>query len=363
MTIPLAEISVGAETRRAVDRVLSSGQFVKGEESARFEEEFAAYVGVKHAVAVSSGTAALHLAIGALGVKPGDEVLVPSFSFFATVSPLLHVGAKPVFVDIDPLTFTLSPEDARRRITRRTKGIVPVHLYGHPAEMAPLLELATERDLWVLEDACQAHGARYKDRAVGSMGALSAFSFYPSKNMTVCGDGGMVVTGDRDLAERVRVLSDAGRRSGEKYVHRFVGWNFRLSEIHSAIGRGQLRHLEEWVASRRRVARGYTDRLGKMTDLTLPTEMPWARHSFYVYSIRSRRRSELAQHLQAAGIATGVYYPTPIHRQPALKGPRRRLPETDRASREVLALPMFPRLSDDALDSIAREVRTFNEGT
>lgn len=339
--------------------MLSSGQFVKGEENKRFEAEFASYVGTRHAVAVSSGTAALQLALQALGVRRSDEVLVPSFSFFATAAPLLHLGAKPVFVDIDPQTYTMDPEATRRRITRQTKGMIPVHLYGHPADMKPLRELALERDLWTLEDACQAHGSRYRSHSTGSLANAAAFSFYPSKNMTVCGDGGMVTTNDSRLAERVRMLSDGGRKTGEKYLHRLIGWNFRLSELHAAIGREQLRHLEEWVDGRRRVANGYGERLGGMKQLALPVEMPWARHSYYVYPLRARRRSALVRHLNLSGVATGIYYPRPIHRQPAISGSRPSLPETDRAAREVLAIPMYPGLSDDDLDYVTAKVREF----
>ena len=346
-------------TRTAVDRVLSSGQFVKGRENAQFETEFARYVGTRHAIAVSSGTAALHLSLAALGIRPGDEVLVPSFSFFATVSPLLHMGGRPVFVDIDPRTYAIDPKQVRKRITKKTCGILPVHLYGHPADMNPLRELAEEHDIWILEDACQAHGSMYRGRHAGTLGDVAAFSFYPSKNMTVCGDGGMVTTNDRSLAERIRMLTDAGRKSREKYVHRLVGWNFRLSEILAAIGREQLRHLEEWVQARRRVAVGYRGRLTDLDGVGLPVEMPWARHTFYVFSIRVRRRRALAEHLGQGGIATGVYYPVPIHRQPATPKQRVSLPHTDRAAREVLALPMHPRLDDAALDYICDQVRAF----
>jgi len=362
MNVPLTRIYVDDGMRRAVERVLSSGRFVKGEENARFEEEFARYTSVRHAVAASSGTAALHLAVEALGLRAGDEVLVPSFSFFATVSPLLRLGARPVFVDIDPHTYTIDPTDARRRSTRRTKGILPVHLYGHPSDMAPLMEFAEQQDLWVLEDACQAHGSLFNGRPVGSLGHLAAFSFYPSKNMTVCGDGGMVTTNNDEMAEKVRMLADAGRRPSEKYVHRLVGWNFRMSEMHAAIGREQLNHLDEWVSMRRRVADGYARRLAGISELSIPIEMPWARHSYYVYTVRAKRRKRLIAELHEAGIAAGIYYPTPIHRQPAVKGPRPRLPETDRAARQVLSLPMFPEISDTELDHIGDILRRASTG-
>lgn len=361
MKIPLAEIYVGDDTRRAIERVLSSGRFVKGAESKAFEREFADFVGARHAVAVSSGTAAIHVTLQSLGVRPGDEVIVPSFSFVATASPLLQLGAKPVFVDIDPETYTMDPKRVKTRITRRTRGIVPVHLYGHPAEMGAITELARTRDLWVLEDACQAHGAQYQGKHVGTLGDASAFSFYPSKNMTVCGDGGMVVTDDAALADRARMYADAGRRPADKYVHRVVGANYRMSELSAAIGRVQLAHLPEWVRGRRRAAHAYTEALSEVQEVRTPVERPECLHSYYVYTVRARRRDRLSEHLAARGIATGLYYPTPIHRQPFMSAPvrRSRLPVTDRAAREVLSLPMSQRLAAEAIETVARAVSDF----
>ncbi len=362
--IPLTEIYVGDDTRQAIERVLQSGWFVKGKENAAFEQEFAAYVGASHAVAVSSGTAALHLALEGLGVRPKDEVIVPSFSFVATVTPLLALGAKPVFVDIDPETFNINPDLARGRVTKNTRGIIPVHLYGHPADLDPLLELAADRDLWLLEDACQAHGARYHGRHVGTFGDAAAFSFYPSKNMTVCGDGGMVVTKRADVAERVRMLVDAGRGPGDKYVHRLPAENHRLSEIAAAIGRVQLAHLPDWVEKRRRVAHAYTEALSTVSPIEPPVERPGCVHSYYVYTIRAKRRERLAAHLAERGVATGQYYPTPIHRQPCVPAVyhRAKLPETERAAREVLSLPLHPGLGPDAVQAIARTISEFYAG-
>lgn len=285
MKIPLSEVYVGADTRAAIDRVLKSGWFVKGTENREFEQEFASFVGGRHAIAVTSGTAALQVALGALEIGPRDEVLVPSFSFMATVSPILMMRAKPVFVDIDPETFNMDPNDARKKVTKRTRGIVPVHLYGHPADIGSLHELAESRDLWMLEDACQAHGARYNGGHVGSFGDISAFSFYPSKNMTVCGDGGMVVTNRDDLADLVRKLADAGRGPGDKYIHRIVAGNYRLSEIAAAIGRVQLRHLRKWVDLRRAVAKLYTSNLTTLDSIRTPIERDGCVHSYYVYTI------------------------------------------------------------------------------
>ena len=364
MNVPLSQIYVGDDTRQAIERVLRSGWFVKGRENAAFEREFASYVGTRHAVAVSSGTAALRLGLQALGLRPKDEVLVPSFSFVATVTPLLALGAKPVFVDVERDTFNLDPAQARRKVTKRTRGVIPVHLYGHAADLGPLVDLARERDLWMLEDACQAHGARYQGRHVGTFGDAAAFSFYPSKNMTVCGDGGMVVTNRADVEKRLRMLQDAGRGPGDKYVHRIVAENYRLSEIACAIGRVQLGHLPAWVEARRALARDYTDALAAVRDVVPPTERPGCTHSYYVYSIRARRRNRLAEFLKQRGIATGQYYPTPIHRQPCLPAAyhRAKLPETERAAREVLALPMYPTLGTGAAREVASAVAEFYRG-
>ena len=361
MKVPLTEIPVDAAMRQAAMRVLDSGRFVKGPENAAFEREFAAYLGVPHATAVNSGTAALELGLRALDLRPGQEVLLPSFSFIATAAPVLQLGARPVFVDIDPETYNLDPTDVRRKVTRRTAGILPVHLYGHPADLRPLQELAKAKDLWILEDACQAHGAEYHGRKVGTFGDVSAFSFYPSKNMTVLGDGGMVATPRKDLADRVRVLLDAGRKLGERYVHTAISGNYRLSEILAAIGRVQLTFLPGWVERRRQIAAVYTEALSDVRGTSPPVERPSCRHSFYCYTIRTRRRKALAEYLEAQGIATGHYYPLPIHRQPALPAAYRRvkLPETDKATREVLSLPIFPRLAEETARRVAGLVTGF----
>ena len=364
MKIPLTEVYVDDAVREAALRVLDSGWFVKSQENAGLEKEFAAYVGARHAVTVSSGTAALYLALQALGVRPRDEVLVPSFSFIATVTPLLQLGAKPVFVDIDRETFNIDPDLARRKVTKRTRGMLPVHLYGHPADLGPLADLADDADLWMLEDACQAHGAQYRGRHVGTFGDAATFSFFPSKNMTVCGDGGAVVTNRVDIADRVRMLTDAGRKPGDKYLHQVVAGNYRLSELHAAIGRVQLSYLPQWIDARRRVAADYTNRLSTISGVRPPVEREGCAHSYYVYTIRARRRDKLAAHLAASGIATGLYYPTPIHRQPAVPAVYRRakLPETDRAAREVLSLPIHPRLAAEAVRQVAEAVGAFYAG-
>jgi dTDP-4-amino-4,6-dideoxygalactose transaminase len=359
--IPLSEVYVGDDTRVAVDRVLKSGWFVKGEENAAFEKEFASFVGARNAIAVSSGTAALLLALQALGLRRGDEVLVPSFSFVATVTPILVLGAKPVFVDIDPETFNMDPTEARKKVTKRTRGVLPVHLYGHPADLAPLRELAHTQGLWMLEDACQAHGARYDGGHVGTFGDVGVFSFYPSKNMTVCGDGGMVVTDRDELAGSVRMLTDAGRGPGDKYVHRVVAGNYRLSEIAAAVGRVQLRHLPGWVERRRAVARAYTSELSDLENVKAPVERKGCFHSYYVYTIRVGERDKLAQYLAGQGIATGQYYPTPIHRQPCVPAQYRKsdLPNTDRAAGEVLSLPIFPTLPLGKARVVAKTVAEY----
>ncbi len=364
MKVPLTEIYVGDDVRQAVERVFRSGQFVKGPENGAFEREFARYVRTSYAQTVSSGTAALHVALQALGLGRNDEVLVPSFSFVATATPLLALGAKPVFVDIEPETYTMDPALARKKVTKRTRGMIPVHLYGHPADLGPLAELAEERGLWMLEDACQAHGARYFGKHVGAFGDAAAFSFYPSKSMTVLGDGGMVVTNRTDLAERLRMFADAGRGPGEKYVHRVVAENFRMSEVAAAIGRVQLAHLPHWVDARRTIAKEYTERLSQVPAVSPPRERRRCVHGYYVYTIRTKLRDALAKHLGNRGIATGLYYPLPIHRQPLMPASAHRLslPETDRAAKEVLSLPIFPSLPLETAREIAESVASFHGG-
>jgi dTDP-4-amino-4,6-dideoxygalactose transaminase len=362
MNIPLVKVYVDDDIKKAVLEVLDSGWYILHEKVREFERKFAEFCGVKNAVCASSGTAAIFLSLLALDIKHGDEVIVPSFSFISTATPIIEVGAKPVFVDIEAKTYTVDPEKIREAVTKRTKAIMPVHLYGHPADMEPILEIAEENDIYVIEDACQAHGAEYKGRRVGGIGHVACFSFYPSKNMTVCGDGGAVVTNDEEIAEMVRKLRDHGRR--DKYVFELKGYNLRFNEIQAAIGIKQLEKLPEWNEARRNIARMYNQALEGL--VTTPVEEPWAKHVYHVYVIRAEKRDELREFLSRHGISTLVHYPVPIHMQPAITsvlGTQPALKNTEKAAKEVLSIPMYPALTKREVKYVSDKITEFFEGS
>ena len=358
MNIPLVKVYVDDDIKKAVLEVLDSGWYILHEKVHEFEKKFAEFCNVKNAVCVSSGTAAIFLSLRALDVKHGDEVIVPSFSFISTATPIMEVGAKPVFVDIEAKTYTVDPEKIREAVTKRTKAIMPVHLYGHPADMEPILEIAEENDIYVIEDACQAHGAEYKGRRVGGIGHVAIFSFYPSKNMTVCGDGGAVATNNGEIAETVRKLRDHGRR--DKYVFELKGYNLRFNEIQAAIGIKQLEKLPEWNEARRNIARMYTQALEGL--VTTPVEEPWAKHVYHVYVIRTKKRDELREFLNHHGISTLVHYPVPIHMQPAITsilGAQPALKNTEKFAEEVLSIPMYPTLTKREVKYVSDKITEF----
>ena len=349
--------SIKPEIDTAIARVLETSQFVLGEEVEAFEREFAAFSGAVHGIAVSSGTAALHLALLAASVGPGDEVVTVPFTFVATVAAIGYVGARAVFVDIDARSFTMDPARLEAAITPRTKAIVPVHLYGQPADMDPIREIAARHGLIIIEDAAQAHAARYKDRPVGSLGHLACFSFYPSKNLGAYGEGGMIVTSDATLADRLRLLRNWGQRT--KNEHIIPGFNARLEGMQGAILRVKLRYLPEWTDARRRHAARYRE-LFADAGIGLPVEMPYARHVYHLFTIRARERDALQAALRSAGIQTGLYYPVPVHLQPAYTDPRYSegaFPVSERASLEVLSLPMFPQMSEDQIATVVSAIR------
>lgn len=371
--IPAAKPLIGAEERAAVDRVLSSGMLVQGAEVAGFEQEFSGWVDGRPCVAVNSGTSALHLGLLAAGIGPGDEVIVPSFTFAATANAVRLAGATPVFADIDPVTFGLDPAAVAAAIGPATAGIMPVHLYGHPAPMDGLRTLADRHGLAMFEDACQAHGAMLAGKPVGALGDVAAFSFYPTKNMT-CGEGGMVVLADEQAARRVRLLRNQGME--RQYENEIVGFNVRMTDVAAAIGRVQLGRLAGWTKQRQRNAAGLDDGLAGL--VTTPTVGPDAVHVYHQYTVRipaddaartagatgdgsvtpvqgENARDLLRSRLADAGIGTGVYYPTPTHRLPSY-GSRLELPETERAATEVLSLPVHPALSDTDLGRIVTAV-------
>lgn len=347
------------EIDAAIAAVCASGRYILGDETKAFEAEFAAYNGVAHAMGVANGTEAIVLALRACGVGPGDEVITVSHTAVATVAAIELVGASAVLVDIRPDTFTMDVNQVESVLGPRTKAIIPVHLYGHPADLDPILRLSRARGLRVIEDCAQAHGARYRESRIGSLGDMACFSFYPTKNLGALGDGGAVVTNDAGLAEKTRLLREYGW--AERYISRIAGANSRLDELQSAILRIKLRHLDDSNAARRRIAERYGQLL-KGCDLTLPQAGTGIEHVFHLYVVRSARRDQLQQHLKGAGIGALVHYPMPVHQQPAYKGRVKLaggLPETDRASAEVLSLPMYPELSVAAQDEVVQAVRAF----
>lgn len=347
------------EIEAAIARVLDTGQYVLGEEVAAFEGEFASYCGARHAIAVNSGTSALHLAMLAAGVGPGDEVITTPHTFVATVAAIGYCNARPVFVDIDPTTFTLDPDRLRAAITPRTKAIVPVHLYGQSADMDPILEVARERGVKVIEDAAQAHGADYKGRRVGSLGDIACFSFYPGKNLGAYGEGGAVVTDDAEADRTIRILRDWGAE--RKYHHVMKGYNYRMEGLQGAILRVKLRHLEGWTDARRERAAQY-DRLLADSCVTPPVELSHNRHVYHVYAVRHPRRADLQRHLGECGVQTGIHYPTPVHLLPAWSDLGHRagdFPLAERAAAEVLSLPMFPELEPGQVEDVCRAIARF----
>jgi dTDP-4-amino-4,6-dideoxygalactose transaminase len=356
MPVPLSRPAVDDEIKAAVLAAIDSRQYILGPECRAFEEEFARYQGCRHAVLTSSGTAALWLALRALGVKADDEVLVPSHTAFPTAEAICVTGAVPVFVDVDD-SYTVDLTDAAAKVSPRTVGFVPVHLYGHPADLDGIRRLCAERSLWLLEDCAQAHGAEWRGRKVGTFGRAGVFSLYPSKNLTVMGDGGLVVTDDDDVAARCRRLRDHGRLS--KDVHAEVGFNLRFNDIQAAVGRVLLRRLDAMNDRRRGLAARYREGLAGL-PLALPAEAPGARHVYHLYVVRTAVRDALARFLQERGIATGIHYPVPSHKQPAverLSAPP--LPRTERLVGEILTLPMSAGHAEAEVDLVVAAVREF----
>ncbi|MGA2101754.1 MAG: DegT/DnrJ/EryC1/StrS family aminotransferase [Candidatus Sulfotelmatobacter sp.] len=359
VTVPYLDLraqyrSIKAEIDAAIAGVLDSCQFVLGSEVARFEEEFARYSGASECIALNSGTSALHLALLAAGVGPGDEVITVPFTFVASVAAVLYAGARPVLVDIDPRTFNMDPAAIEAAITPRTKAILPVHLYGQTSDMDPIMEIARRHGLIVIEDSAQAHGAEYKGRRAGSVGDIACFSFYPAKNLGAYGEGGAVTTNNASYAKTVRILRDWGQ--DRKYHHVLRGFNYRMEGLQGAILRVKLRHLEDWTERRRAVAKAYNQLLAEC-DIERPAEMPWARHVYHLYTLRSKDRDGLQKALLAEGIQTAVHYAEPVHVQPAysdLGYVRGDFPQAERAANEVLSLPMYPELSDEKIQQVAQ---------
>jgi dTDP-4-amino-4,6-dideoxygalactose transaminase len=348
--------SIKNEIDAAVLRVLDSTQYILGEEVAAFEREFAGYCQASQAIGVNSGTSALHLALLAAGIGPGDEVITVPFTFVATVSAICYTGATPVLVDIEPDYFTMDPSKIEAAITPKTKAIMPVHLYGQPADMDPIMEIAERHGLTVIEDAAQAHGSDYHGRRCGSIAEIAGFSFYPGKNLGAYGEGGAVTTTRTDFAATCRTLRDWGRE--KRYEHRLKGFNYRMDGIQGAILRVKLRHLEPWTERRRQVAEWYAAALDP-ESVRLPKARPGCRHVYHVYAVRTDDREKLRDVLGTQGIQTGVHYPIPVHLQPAhadLGHHAGDFPVAEQVAREVLSLPMFPEMTREQVQAVAEAV-------
>jgi dTDP-4-amino-4,6-dideoxygalactose transaminase len=348
--------SIAAQLEEASLRVLRGTDYILGREVQLFEEEFADYCVARHAVGVDSGTSALELALRVCDIRPGDEVITAANTFIATALAISYTGATPVLVDVDAETYTIDVSRLREAITERTRAIVPVHLYGQPANMDPILEVARKHGLRVIEDACQAHGARYKGRPVGTLGDVAAFSFYPTKNLGGCGDGGMVVTNDDRLAESIRLLRNYGQR--DKYQHLVAGFNRRLDTLQAAVLRVKLKHLDEWNSARRRHARLYS-RLLAASAVKTPIEAEYAQSVWHLYVIQCTDRPALRAQLVQRGVSTGIHYPIPIHLQPPfrqlgyIKGD---FPVAEQQAEQILSLPMYAELTPELIEHVAASV-------
>lgn len=352
--IPAAKPIIGEEEREAVDRVLRSGMLAQGPEVKAFEEEFSAHVGGRHCVAMNSGTSALHLGFIAAGIKPGDEVIVPSFSFAATANSVVLAGGIPIFADIDPRTFNLDPNHVENLITKKTKAIMPVHLYGHIAAMDQFQEIAKAHNLCLIEDAAQGHLASLNGRNAGEFGIIASFSFYPTKNMTA-GEGGMVVTESDEVARTLRLLRNQGQEI--RYQNEIIGFNTRMTDIHAAIGRVQLAKLQSWTKQRQENA-AYLD--ANLKGVITPYLQPGTTHSYHQYTIRipggdAAKRDQFIAKISDKGVGSGVYYPTPIHRLPSFRLDLD-LPETELVVKECVSIPVHPSLTKDELKTIVEVV-------
>lgn len=365
MKVPFVDLktqyeSIRDEVAAALQQVLDTTAFAGGRFVEEFEENFASFCGCKFAVCVSSGTSALWLALQALGIDRGDEVITVPNSFFATAEAISLCGVVPVFVDVDPATYTMDPALLEEAITSKTKAIVPVHLYGQTADMDPILAVARKHGLSVVEDACQAHGALYKGQKAGSMGDAGCFSFYPGKNLGAYGEAGAVVTDKPDLAERVRVLRNHGQ--SEKYYHAFLGWNARMDGFQGAILSVKLKYLEKWNEARRAHARLYNELLASEDMLILPQEANYATHIYHIFSLLLQERDALLEALRQKDIYCGIHYPVPIHLQEAyrfLRYEEGSFPIAEKCAREAISLPMFPELRAEQIEKVAAEIRSF----
>ncbi|PIP31476.1 erythromycin biosynthesis sensory transduction protein eryC1 [bacterium (Candidatus Gribaldobacteria) CG23_combo_of_CG06-09_8_20_14_all_37_87_8] len=352
-------LTIKPEIDTAIQQVIDNSSFILGDEVSEFEKEFAAFCGVKYAVGLDSGISALELGMRALGIGPGDEVITPANSFIASSSSISFTGAKPVLVDCLPDTYNIDPKCVEKAITKKTKAIMPVHLYGQPAEMDSILKIARKHRLFVVEDACQAHGALYHGKKTGSFGELAAFSFYPGKNLGAYGDAGALVTNKKKIAQKVSMMRNYGQK--KKYDHQFLAWNRRLDNLQAAILRVKLRHLDLWNKKRFENAEVYYGLLSH-SPVVIPYILPKARHVFHLYVIQTERRDELQKFLNERGISTGIHYPVPIHLQKAYKSlgyKRGEFPVTEKLSKKILSLPMYPELSRIEIEYVVEQIQEF----
>lgn len=363
MQVPLVDLRaqyarIREDVDAAIRETITSTAFIGGPQVDAFETEFARYLGVPHALGVSSGTSALHLALIAAGVGEGDEVALPAHTFIATSEVVRRLGARVRFCEIDEATFTLDPASLERVITPRTRAVIPVHLYGHPADFEPIAEIAARRGLRVIEDAAQAHGARYRGNRCGALASLAAFSFYPGKNLGAYGDAGGVTATDATEMERMRSLSNHGRL--DRHRHGEEGFNYRLDGLQAAVLRVKLHHLDRWNAERRRAAGWYAEHLAAVPGVALPATAPWAEHVFHLFVVRVADRDRVIARLQERGVGAGIHYPVPLHLQPAYARLGHRegdFPVTERIAREIISLPIYPEITEEQVDRVCTALR------
>lgn len=369
MQVPFVDLklqyrNLRTDLMKTMDDVCSGARFILGPELQEFEKNFARFIGANHAIGVSTGTDAIMMALKAVGVNPGDEVISVANTFIATILAISSGNAKPVLVDCDPLYYNIDPEKIEAAITKKTKAIVPVHLYGQPADMGPIMDIAKRHQLKVVEDACQSHGAQYHGKTAGTFGEAGCFSFFPGKNLGGYGDGGGVVTNDPLVAEAIRMFRNYGQKV--KYHHLTKGWNFRLDNLQAAILDVKLKHLSQWSASRNAAAQKYSRQLKELGDrVVTPAEMPHATHVYHLYIIRIKERDALQQYLKEKGVETGIHYPIPIHLSPAyadLGYKKGAFPVTERNADEVLSLPIFPEITDDQIAYVVESIKEFYKG-
>lgn len=363
MNVPFVDLkaqynSIKEEIKKEINDVLENTEFVLGRKVEDFEGKFADYCNKKYAVCVNSGTSALHLALVANGFKEGDEVITVPYTFVATVEAILYTGAKPVFVDIDESTYNIDPARIERAITKKTKAILPVHLYGQPADMDVIIEIAEKYNLKIIEDACQAHGAEYKNKKV-PVTDIGCFSFYPGKNLGAYGEGGCVVTNDEKIAEKIRFLRNHGQK--RRYVHQYIGYNYRMTGFQGAVLGVKLKYLDRWLEMRRKNAALYNKML-ENTEVVIPKELDYIKHVYHLYVIRTDKRDDLQRYVNSKGIATGLHYPIPLNLQEPYKkiaGNKASYPAAEKNAKEVLSLPMFAELTEEQIKFIAEEIKSF----